>query len=328
MQNQPLLPLLRQQASTTGYLTYAQFTEAALYHPESGYYASQRNRVGKSNETDFYTSTSLGPLFGQLVVEAACTLLSPKEPKDYVFVEIAAEPGSSILDSVPHPFAQSKTLRLGDPLTIDGKTVVFANEWLDAQPFHRLLFQGGTWREIVVREKDGKLVESLLETPSPCLQPWLDELPSQHIEGYHLDIPSGAQASFRALLAKPWEGLFLTLDYGKRMEALLHDTPQGTARAYKNHQQSPGLLAQPGQQDLTCHLCWDWLEKEMEDAGFEGIQLLRQESLFMRYSQQTLRETLERPGSTEDKGRIKELLHPAHLGNTFQALCGIRTKKY
>lgn len=326
MQTPSLIPYLQSLTAESGFLTYAQFSEVALYHPELGYYASNRNRVGKSPGTDFYTSTSLGSLFGKLVVEAACSLLSPEIPGEYNFVEIAAEPGSCILDGVPHPFAKSTTLRLNDQLEVGGKAVVFANEWLDAQPFHRLVFKGGSWREIVIRIEDGTLKESLLETVGPQLQPWLGKLPAQHQEGYHFDIPSGAQASLRELLAQPWEGLFLTLDYGKRLDALLHDTPQGSARAYKNHQQFPDLLAQPGQQDLTCHLCWDWLEEEMETSGFESIQLLRQESLFMHHAHDTIRKTLESPGSQADKGRIKELLHPAHLGNTFQALCGIRAK--
>jgi SAM-dependent MidA family methyltransferase len=39
--------------------------EAALYHPEFGYYTSARNPIGR--EGDFYTSSDLDPVFGKLL---------------------------------------------------------------------------------------------------------------------------------------------------------------------------------------------------------------------------------------------------------------------
>jgi len=39
------------------------FMRLALYHPELGYYRRDRLRVGRDRAADFYTSTSLGPLF-------------------------------------------------------------------------------------------------------------------------------------------------------------------------------------------------------------------------------------------------------------------------
>jgi SAM-dependent MidA family methyltransferase len=328
VQTPPIIEYLAQQAEDQGYLDYAQFVQVALYHPDHGYYTAKRQRVGKTKSADFYTSTTIGPLFGQLVIEAACTLLPSEDPEAYTFVEIAAEPGKSTLAGLPSPFGHSKVIRLGEPINVKGKAIVFANEWLDAQPFHRLIFTGGNWREIAIQIESGKLSETLLDQPSPETLPWLKELPCPHHEGYLLDIPTGAQKVLITLLLQKWEGLFLTLDYGKRLEALIHETPQGTARAYKNHHQSKELLAHPGKQDLTCHLCWEWLEDAMEKAGFEEIRLLRQESLFMRHSQETIRQTLENQQSPEVVGKIKELLHPAHLGHTFHALYGYRTKKH
>ena len=266
----------------------------------------------------------MGSLFGRLVAESAKTLLQGQEPGEFTFIEIGAEPGSSVLDGVIHPFKKERTLRLGDPIRVNGKVIVFANEWLDAQPFNRLVFEGGKWREIGVNITDDKLSEVHLESISGEILPYLDELPDKQPNGYHVDIPSGASQRLKELVEQDWEGLFLTLDYGKSKAELLESSPQGTARAYRNHKQSNELLSNPGDQDLTCHVCWDWLEAILTGNRFQNVGTLRQESLFMRYAEGPIKEVLENQSDLKEKGRLMELLHPAHLGLKFQALSGFR----
>ena len=48
-----------------GVIPFARFMERALYEPELGYYERGRQVVGKRG--DFYTSVSVGPLFGELL---------------------------------------------------------------------------------------------------------------------------------------------------------------------------------------------------------------------------------------------------------------------
>ena len=319
-----MLQKLKALADANGCINYAEFVQAALYDPDLGYYIRLQQRVGKTPSTDFYTSTSMGPLFGRLVAESAKTLLQGKEAGEFTFIEIGAEPESSVLDGVIHPFKEALTLRLGDPIRVNGKVIVFANEWLDAQPFNRLVFEDGKWREIGVDISVEKLSEVHLESISREILPYLDELPEKQPNGYHVDIPSGASQRLKELVAQDWEGLFLTLDYGKSKAELLESSPQGTARAYKNHQQSNELLSNPGGQDLTCHLCWDWLETILIENNFDDVQTLRQESMFMRHAKDPIKEILEDHGNSKEKRRLMELLHPAHLGLKFQALSGFR----
>ena len=100
-------------------LAFDDFMALALYHPELGYYRRERPRVGRSAETDFYTATSSGPLFGELIVAACVKLLGPQAaPHAFTFVEIGAEPGGGILREVAHPFAAAHTLRVGEPLDL------------------------------------------------------------------------------------------------------------------------------------------------------------------------------------------------------------------
>ena len=57
--------ILHEEIARNGPLPCARFLEVALYHPEHGYYESNRAAVGQRG--DFYTSVSVGELFGQLL---------------------------------------------------------------------------------------------------------------------------------------------------------------------------------------------------------------------------------------------------------------------
>jgi SAM-dependent MidA family methyltransferase len=57
--------ILRQTVAAAGVLSFARFMELALYHPEWGYYERTSAQIGRQG--DFYTSVSVGPLFGELL---------------------------------------------------------------------------------------------------------------------------------------------------------------------------------------------------------------------------------------------------------------------
>ena len=48
-----------------GVLSFRDFSELALFAPEYGYYARKRERVGTAEGTDFYTSATMGAVFGK-----------------------------------------------------------------------------------------------------------------------------------------------------------------------------------------------------------------------------------------------------------------------
>lgn len=60
-----LAEILREEITRSGPLSCARFMEVALYQPEHGYY--ERNRAAIGQRGDFYTSVSVGELFGQLL---------------------------------------------------------------------------------------------------------------------------------------------------------------------------------------------------------------------------------------------------------------------
>jgi SAM-dependent MidA family methyltransferase len=306
------LAAFRAAAGPEGTLSFARFMELALYHPTAGYYRRPNVRVGRHPGSDFYTAADTGPLFGELVATAAVTLLGDRDPREFTFVEIGAEPGRTLLDGVKHPFGQVRTLRLGDSLTLAGRSIVFSNELFDAQPFVRTVFRRGRWWEIGVA-LDG---DSLTEVE----RPYADDATAS--EGYHFDRPLAALRLLESLAAQPWQGLWLAVDYGKSLLDLRQHTPAGTARAYYRHTQSNDLLARPGEQDLTCHVCWDWMVAELHRHGFPEVKLEFQETFFVRHAGTAIARTAgeEAPRLSAKKLALAKLLHPSAMGQKFQVL--------
>jgi SAM-dependent MidA family methyltransferase len=224
-----------------------------------------------------------------------------------------------VLSGIAHSFADARTVRVGEPLVLSGDCVVFSNELFDAQPCARTVCRRGRWVEIGVELRGDGFAEVELETASPGS-------PHGPPEGYHFDQPLAAGALAGHIAEQPWRGLFVTFDYGKTFRELSEETPGGTARAYYRHTQSNDLLARPGEQDLTCHICWDWISDALRRHGFEEPTLNFQESFFIRNAGEFIATVSASDAArfSPRKQALLQLLHPAHLGQKFQVLHAVR----
>ncbi len=302
-------------------VSFARLVEAALYAPGLGYYVADRKRVGKAAGTDFTTAAALGPMFGELIAGAAQSLVG--DLSAHALVEVGAEPGQAHYAGIASRFAALRTFRFGTEPAFPARSVFVANELLDAQPFHRFVFQGGSWRELGVRIDGAELtVEALAEFSTPAAAEFAGALPDAE-EGWILDAPLAAEDLLRKLLAGSWAGAVILLDYGKTIAQCLESSPAGTARAYRSHQLSGAILESLGSQDLTCHVLWDRLEPVLTSAGFRHVRLDRQEAFFVKYAAAEM-ERIASSGDPEATGRLRALTHPAHFGAKFQVLHGIR----
>ena len=302
-------------------VSFARLVEAALYAPGLGYYSSERMRVGKVAGTDFTTAAALGPMFGQLIAGAAKSLVG--DLKEHALVEVGAEPGQAHHAGVASQFAEWRTFRFGDAPALPARSVLVANELLDAQPFHRFLRQGGAWRELGVRVDGSSLtVEPLEDFSTPLAAGFAGALPVAE-EGWIIDAPLAAEELLAKLLSGGWSGAVILLDYGKTVAQCLESSPAGTARAYRSHRLSGAILENLGAQDLTCHVLWDRIEPVMVAAGFRDVRLDRQEAFFVKYAGGEM-ERIASSGDHEATGRLRALTHPAHFGAKFQVLHGIR----
>ena len=315
-----IVALLRREARG-GVVSFARLVEAALYAPGLGYYVADRTRVGKSAGTDFTTAAALGPMFGQLIAGAAKTLVG--DLKAHTLVEIGAEPGQTHYAGVASQFAELRTFRFGAEPQFPDRSVLVANELLDAQPFHRFVRQDGVWRELGVRVDGTELtVEPLGDYSTSLAAEFACSLPVAE-EGWIIDAPLAAEELLARLLSGGWSGAVILLDYGKTVAQCLESSPAGTARAYRSHQLSGAILEELGSQDLTCHVLWDRAEPILVGAGFKGVRLDRQEAFFVKYAGGEM-ERIALSGDHEVTGRLRALTHPAHFGAKFQVLHGFR----
>lgn len=302
-------------------VSFARLVEAALYAPGLGYYVADRKRVGKAAGTDFTTAAALGPMFGELIAGAAQSLVG--DLSAHALVEVGAEPGQAHYAGIASRFAALRTFRFGTEPAFPARSVFVANELLDAQPFHRFVFQGGSWRELGVRVDGAELtVEALSDFSTTAAAEFVATLPVAE-EGWIIDAPLAAEDLLRKLFAGSWAGAVILLDYGKTIAQCLESSPAGTARAYRSHQLSGAILESLGSQDLTCHVLWDRLEPVLTSAGFRHVRLDRQEAFFVKYAAAEM-ERIASSGDPEATGRLRALTHPAHFGAKFQVLHGIR----
>lgn len=59
--------LIAERIRTSGPISFAEFMDLALYHPEFGYYAGASQRTGRAG--DFFTSVDVGAVFGELLAK-------------------------------------------------------------------------------------------------------------------------------------------------------------------------------------------------------------------------------------------------------------------
>lgn len=320
-------PAMRERFGDQNTIPFESFIDWALYDKKLGYYQKNKARVGKSLQSDFYTSSSFEELWAELVLGSCITLIGDQDPQKYTFVEIAAEPESCLFSCLTHPFGDYKVIRLGEDLVIPPLSIVYSNEWLDAQPFQRFSYskQRGAWHEHAVKIEGTSIREIILDTPVKLE----DGISSGDInpiqDGYIIDWPTGAHRGLQNLLqSSDWKGWFLTFDYGFRTKSeILENKPEGSGRAYINHTQHNNILQDPGDQDITCHLCWEKVIEILKQNGFQDISLQSQESFLMHHASTKLEKIISQ-GSQAEINQAKELIHPHYLGQKFQAISGSR----
>src|SRR6266540_3224203 len=90
--------LIRDEIARSGPISFARFMELALYTPALGYYERAPTHIGKRG--DFYSSVSVGPLFGQLLAFQFSLWLDALSdtPQPFQIVEAGAHDGRLAAD--------------------------------------------------------------------------------------------------------------------------------------------------------------------------------------------------------------------------------------
>ncbi|HEX6098082.1 MAG TPA: SAM-dependent methyltransferase [Thermoanaerobaculia bacterium] len=275
-----------------GDLSFRDFMELALYHPEFGYYARSQNPVGKG--ADYVTAPLLSPVFSFALSNLVREFVSRCEGVLCSIVDIGCGDGGLIEsiargewpDSVRF-FGVDRSLERVDcgeatyvrtlgELPRDGVQLFLSNELYDAFPFARLVRRGEHVHELWVKERDGVLDWAEHEAP-PLYDDYFAERGIELAEGQFADVSPEWEAFHADVARFLRRGLIVTIDYGYPADKLFHPRARrfGTAAAYAGQRVSRDLLANPGEQDLTAHVNFSDLERAGAREGATTLFLDR-----------------------------------------------------
>ncbi len=340
-----------------GVISFARFMELALYCPVYGFYEQEPDTVGRRGH--YYTSVSTGNLFGELLALQFADWFGVLPAKQVLqLVEAGAHDGRLAADILSwfqtwHPalFArieywivepsprrrewQHKTLeRFGNRVRwIDAldrhrggfNGVIFSNEFLDSLPVHRFGWdaQKREWFEWGVTYSQGNFVWAKIRKPN-CKPQLPIQLPSELLDA----LPDGYTVEACPEAARWWgnaarvlsAGKLIAIDYGLSRQELLHPArTEGTVRAYRRHQVSVDVLADPGQQDITAHVDFTALQLAGEAAGLSTDGLFTHGQFLTRIAERALQTNIAWCKWSDSQIRqFKTLVHPEHLGSLFR----------
>jgi SAM-dependent MidA family methyltransferase len=314
-----------------GLISFARFMELALYCPQLGYYERKKDTVGRRG--DYYTSVSVGPLFGELLAfqladwlaesrlpAAGCRLMEagahdgklaadilrwlcrqrPQlfERLQYLIIEPSelrrAWQRENLLEFGPHV---GWLPQLPGQPELSG--VIFSNELFDAMPVHRLGWDVAqrAWFEWGVAVKGDRFVWARMPASNPASNFKL-QVPSDVLDvlpdQFTTEFSAGATLWWQQAARSLVAGKLLTIDYGLTAgEFFQPDRRGGTLRAYSRHQPGAELLAEVGEQDLTAHVNFTALQQTGELAGMKTDGLFTQSHFLTRIA----KDIWEKPGS-------------------------------
>ena len=234
--------------------SFAWFMQQALYHPQDGYYSSGRASIGRRG--DYFTSVSVGPLFGRLLAAQFAQIWERLGRIDnFVIVEQGAHHGDFARDvlgsarkSWPEFFALLR-YRIVEPFSIlqdrqsqalteyEGKIewrdsidalepftgVHFSNELLDAMPVHLICRRGPVARASAGSQWNEKFVgwrnDQFAFVEQPIVDPALRAFITKlpsRPAGYKTEVNLAAINWIANLATKLECGYVLAVDYGFR----------------------------------------------------------------------------------------------------------------
>lgn len=353
---QPLFDTIVEQIRLQGKISFADYMNAALYHPQWGYYRNALTKFGE--EGDFITAPELSPLFGECIAHwckaemaklthpsksilefgagaghLAATVLSHLAtldalPEAYYILEISA-----VLKSRQHAYLKKTVPDLVDRVVwlerlpaspLHG--LVIANEVLDAMPVHKFQ-QATSLQEVFVTLEADKFVWVADDPLSPGL--------SSAVEALGIDFPSGYCSEIN--LALPgWiksiddclaQGAALFIDYGFLRSVYYHpQRSQGTLMCHYQHRAHPDPFVHVGLQDITAHVDFTSLQEAAQACGFT-ITYYENQARFLidwglldrvkAYQQAQAHDALALHKLSH---QVRQLTFPTEMGELFKAI--------
>ena len=314
----PLAEILRDEIHRDGPISFQRFMDAALYHPELGYYRRPRDPFGIRG--DFYTAEQLQPVFGILIAERIRTLWQRMgAPDDFTVVELGAGRGEMAEALREFRYCPVDIGTGALPQGIRG--VVFSNEFFDALPVHVAVMRQGAARELRVGVTDDAFIWIEVGATPEAVECYRKKYLGTLSDGQIFEVSLEALAWLDRIRTALEAGYVFSIDYGYTV-AELPRFPLGTLMSYRRHQAMEDVLKNPGEQDITAHVCFTALEEHGRSIGLERETFERlARTLIEAGTADQFSRALEADTPREQMRRrlqLKQLL--ADMGETFRTL--------
>jgi SAM-dependent MidA family methyltransferase len=349
-QGEELRRLILSQIKERGPVPFSQFMQWCLYHPEHGYYLSERPKIGKDG--DYYTSPCVHPLFGGMIAKQLSQMAGLLGRDTFDVVEMGGGRGFlcedilnwakknrpafyhllryRLLESATH-FLKEQKERLSEyekegkvfwiePEDFeDGKNQIqgcfLSNELIDAFPVHRVVFDHGDLKEIYVTQHDGQLKEDWSEPSDPRIVSYFQSMDIALQEGQKAEVNLKGLEWMERVARCLRKGFVLTIDYGYLSRDLYApNRREGTLLCYHQHRISENPYERLGEQDITAHVNFTSLIKKGEEVGLRFTGLVPQYQFLIGLAMLQEMESLGRGMSTMDAFQLrlslKHLIEP------------------
>lgn len=273
-----LTEIIRQRIKKEGPVSFHDFMEMALYHPELGYYMVPQDKIGKNG--DFYTSSSLGPVFGAMIGKQLEEMWHLTGETEFTVVEYGAGTGvlchdildylkgnSRFYDYLHYAIIEkSPAMREKEKTHLQEKVnwydsirhlpnvtgCILSNELIDNFPVHQVIMEDELM-EVFVDDKDG-FIELLRPAPQ-AIKDYLIDLNIILPKGFRTEINLEATQWIATIAASLKQGYVMTIDYGYVTESLYKPgRSRGTLLCYHQHQINDQPYQRVGKQDITAHV--------------------------------------------------------------------------
>ena len=319
------------------------FMNLALYHPEYGYYRSNKTIFG--HKGDFITSPEVSDLFGFSVAKQCKQVLNGGDilefgagsgilaaqilfelgrleslPKKYFIIELSAQlrhtQKKTIKKILPEIFDRVEWL---SELPKKFKGVVIANEVLDAFPLKRISFSKGNFYELGVDFADGNFKWEMLQEPffNSCI-------PASETfqEGYTTEINLQSSAWIKSLYDLMTDGTVLLIDYGMTEAEFFHpQRNRGTLKCFSKHKSNNDPFIDIGKQDITASVNFTDIARSAKVCGF-SISGYTTQSMFL--ISLGIDNYLKNEEDVEKRAKIaqeiKQLVLPGAMGEVFKVM--------
>lgn len=348
---------LRQQIVAQGPMPFDEFMEQALYHPGLGYYMTPRQRIGKQG--DFFTSSSVHALFGQLVARQLVQMWELLGKGRFSVVEQGAGEGhfafdilSALQTGAPEFYRQLEYVLLevspdnrqrqqavlkehsakvcwADFNQLESLEGCFlSNELIDAFPVRLLEKQQGELREVFVGlDEQGAFCEVLQPPVDAAVADHFNWLRVQPIDGNRFEVNLAAVDWMRQVADVLKRGFVITIDYGYPAEELYAPFRRdGTLMCYRQHQADENPLQDVGEKDITSHVDFTALQKAGAETGLEVLCFIEQYRFLLGLGFVEALMELQMKTTDEQQARalrlsLKNLIMPeGGMGETFKVL--------